>query len=100
MDKEQDAIEVEVVSIDGLAPVHPQHEEEPAEESRQSWQDWQNWQGRVRQLDMRWWPLWVFLGIIFLILLFTVGIVLGVLYLVWRVIRGIVAAVFNRHPQD
>ncbi len=90
--EEQEAIEVEVVSVDGIAPVRPQPEDFSQEDPRAAgWQDWQGWQGRVRQLDMRWWPLWVLLGLVLLFLLFTVGIVVGMLYLVWRIIRGVLS---------
>jgi hypothetical protein len=86
MDKEQQAIEVEVVEIDGVAPlpVTPEHESDP----RKEWQDWQKWQGRVRKLDMRWWPLWVVLGAILFILLLTVGLALAILFAIYRIIIG------------
>ncbi len=92
MEKEQETIEVEVVEIDGIAPVpvsHPREDEDP----RQGWNDWQNWQGRVRQLDMRWWPLWALLGIILVFLLLTIGVALGALYIIYRIIRGFLSAI-------
>ncbi len=97
MQKEQEAIEVEVVEIDGIAPVQAAPEPEP-QASDQGWQDWQKWQGRVRRLDARWWPLWVFLGVILLFLLLTFGVVFGVIYLVYRIIRDVllgIASVFR-----
>ncbi len=84
MTEEAQAIEVEVLEIDGAAP--PAKVE--AAESPQARQPWENWQGRVRQLDGRWWPLWVFLGVIAVALLLTVGVVLGLVFLVFRIIRG------------
>jgi hypothetical protein len=84
MTEEPQAIEVEVLEIDGAAP--------PAKVETggqfQSRQPWEQWQGRIRQLDARWWPLWVFLGIIALALMLTVGVVLGVIFLIFRIIRG------------
>jgi len=84
MTDEPQAIEVEVLEIDGAAP--PAQVETGRE--AQSRQPWENWQGRVRQLDARWWPLWLFLGIIALALMLTVGVVLGVIFLIFRIIRG------------
>jgi len=79
--QESRAIEVEVLEIDGVVPVV---KPEPSAETRPPWQ---NWQGRVRQLDSRWWPLWLFLGIIFVVLALTVGVVLGVIFVIFALIR-------------
>lgn len=96
MHKEPETIEVEVVEIDGVAPVpvSPHHAEEETARSGAGgdWNDWRNWQGRVRTLDMRWWPLWLLLGIILVVLLLTVGVVLGFFYVIYRIIRGFFAA--------
>jgi hypothetical protein len=85
------AIEVEVVEIDGTAP--PAKFEKAAEPSaaRQSWQ--MNWQGRVRKLDSRWWPLWVLLGTVAVALLLTVGLVLGIVFVIFRILRGLIRAI-------
>ena len=91
MTQETTEIEVEVLEIDGVAPV-PAKEIPP---SRDDWQDWRQWGGRVRRLDGRWWPLWVVLGCIALVLALTVGLVLGLLYAVFRIILGIFRAVFG-----
>ncbi len=91
MTNEPQAIEVEVLEIDGAAPPA---KVETGGESRPR-QPWENWQGRVRQLDARWWPLWVFLGIIAVALLLTVGVVLGVIFLIFRIIRGILRALIG-----
>ncbi len=94
MTKEATEIEVEVVEIDGLAPVVPQAR--AGEAPRQSdWQDWRQWQGRVRTLDSRWWPLWVFLGIIALALLLTVGLVIAVVFVVIRIFLKIIRAILR-----
>ena len=91
MTNESQAIEVEVLEIDGAVPaVRAETQSEP-----QSQQPWRNWQGRVRQLDGRWWPLWVFLGAIAVVLLLTVGLVLGMVFLIFRIVSGILRAIFR-----
>ena len=96
MSQEPQAIEVEVVEIDGAAPpVKFESREEAAPMPPSPWQDWQGLQGRILRLDKRWWPLWVFLGVIVLALLLTVGVVLGVIFLILRILRGIVRAIFG-----
>lgn len=100
MSKEATEIEVEVVEIDGAAPIVAQprprpdtgmnfDDEAPPGSQGFRGRDWQQWQGRIRTLDSRWWPLWVLLGIIALFLLLTLGLVIAVIYLVLRTIRGI-----------
>jgi hypothetical protein len=79
-------IEVEVVEIDGVAPVVAT---EPGPVPRAS-RDWRHWQGRVRRLDSRWWPLWVILGIIALVLALTVGLVIGVIFLIVRLCLNLI----------
>ncbi|WP_338287501.1 hypothetical protein [Luteolibacter sp. LG18] len=87
-----DPIEVEVLEVDGVAPQSQAAEAQP-EPTQSSWQ--QAWQGRVKQLDMRWWPLWVILGVIALFLLLTVGVVVGVLLLVLKIVGGLVGSVLR-----
>ena len=89
---EPTSIEVEVVEIDGAAPPA---KFEAREEAPRQWQDWQQWQGRVRTLDSRWWPLWVLLGAIIVVLLLTVGLFLGIVFVIYRVLSGIVRAIFR-----
>ncbi len=91
----QDAteIEVEVVEIDGVAPASPQQSHSAEENPRRSSADWRQWQGRVTRLDSRWWPLWVVLGIIALALLLTVGVVIGAILLVFRILQALVRAI-------
>ncbi len=95
MTPEATEIEVEVLEIDGVAPRVPQVRPEEYPPPHGDWQDWRQWQGRVRQLDSRWWPLWVFLGIIAVGLLLTVGLVLGVLVLIFRMFLKIVRAILR-----
>ncbi len=94
MTQEPQAIEVEVVEIDGRTPpaMSPHREESPP---RQSWQGWQSWPGLVRRLDSRWWPLWVILGSVAVFLLLTVGVFVGILYLIFRIVSGILRAIFG-----
>lgn len=89
-------IEVEVVEIDGVAPTVPQAQAGGREQQQQGdWQDWRKWQGRVRKLDSRWWPLWVFLGIIAVALALTVGVVFGVIFLIFRILANLVRAILR-----
>ena len=93
MPQEAREIEVEVLEIDGVAPLVPQaRASEEAPPPAGEWQDWRHWQGRVRKLDSRWWPLWVFLGIIAVTLALTVGVVFGVLILLFRFVLKIIRA--------
>lgn len=89
--QETQAIEVEVVEVDGI--IQPSRSES-ADDARPQ-QDWRQWQGRVRTLDSRWWPLWVLLGIIAVALMLTVGVVLAVIFVIFRVLRGIGRMLFG-----
>lgn len=95
MTREPTDIEVEVVEIDGVAPAAPEARTGEDVRPQGDWQDWRHWQGRVRQLDSRWWPLWVVLGIIVVILVVTVGLVLGVIFLIVRLLLKIVRAILS-----
>lgn len=91
----EDAIEVEVIAIDGQAP--PNREAlPPSGEGRTMDAGWQAWQrqfgGRIRALDTRWWPLWILLGILAGAVVLTLGVVLGVLYLIFRIVRAVLVA--------
>jgi hypothetical protein len=80
-------VEVEVVEIDGVTHAPPP--EKPAPAPRPGPQGWAQWSGRIRRLDARWWPLWVVLGVIGVFLALTVGVVLAAIYLVFRIVFGI-----------
>jgi len=95
MTTQSQAIEVEVVEIDGIAPVAKFDSQQEAPQPRPSWQDWQNWQGRIRKLDSRWWPLWVLLGVIAVGLLLTVGLFLGIIFVIFRILSGFLRAIFR-----
>jgi hypothetical protein len=97
MTEEPQAIEVEVVEIDGLAPpVKSARPEDPTPDPQARWQDWGNLQGRVLQLDKRWWPLWAVVGIVALALLLTVGVVLGIVFVIFRIIGGFIRAILGK----
>ena len=91
MPQDSKEIEVEVVEIDGVAPVVAREPEPVSDERR----DWRQWQGRVRQLDRRWWPLWGILGIIAFVLLITVGLVIGVIFVIARLCLNVIRAVLR-----
>ena len=95
MPQEATEIEVEVVEIDGVAPAAPQVRPEETPQHQSDQRAWQGWQGRVRQLDSRWWPLWVLLGIVALALALTVGVVLGAIYVVLRVVTNLIRAILR-----
>ena len=92
MPQEPEILEAEVVEIDGVAPA-PTARPEPQARAGGSWQDWQQWQGRVRKLDARWWPLWIVLGIIVVMLLLTVGVLFAAVMLTGRLIFGTLRAI-------
>lgn len=81
--KESQAIEMEVLEIDGIVPIA-----KPDTPPGGTRPPWEKWQGRVRKLDSRWWPLWVLLGVVFVVLALTVGVVLGILFVIMRMVRG------------
>ena len=89
--QEPQAIEVEVVEVDGIT--QPTRFE-PADEARPQ-QDWRQWQGRVRTLDSRWWPLWVVLGLVAVVLTLTVGVVVLVIFVILRILFGIKRLIFG-----
>ena len=99
MEQEKE-IEVEVVEIDGVTTASGQEmrvagEDNTPFEQRTEGHTWQQWQGRVRQLDSRWWPLWALLGVLALILLATVGVVVGLVALVIVLCQRLFRALFR-----
>jgi hypothetical protein len=89
-------IEAEVVEIDGVAVEPcPARREAPKTRGRV---DWTAWQGRVKRLDARWWPLWLVLGAIVLVLAVTVGMCFAVVFIAWRIFKGLlngIASLFS-----
>jgi len=82
-----DTIEAEVLEIDGSPPLPPARAPEPAKRGRD--QAWQAMLGRVLQLDRRWWPLWVLLGIVALILFAVVACFVAVFVVVAKLLGTI-----------
>lgn len=95
-------IEVEVVSIDDVAPSRPSPEAPKAKvETNPQQEAWQKFQGRIRTLDRRWWPLWSLLGLVFVVLFLTVGLVFGTLFIIFKMIKGVLGMLlgpFRNHP--
>lgn len=82
---------MEVLEVDGAAPApRPVPVPDPGPQ-----RSWQTWQGRVRKLDARWWPLWIVLGVIALFLILTVGVFLGAILLVMKLVGGLVGSVLR-----
>lgn len=92
----EQTIEVEVVEIDGVAVApRPVGGETPNKRGRI---DWTTWQGRVKRLDARWWPLWLVLGFVVLVLAVAVGMCLAVVFVAWRIFKGLlngIASLFS-----
>ena len=76
-----ETLEAEVIEIDGKAP-------DPASQAGPS----ASYSDRARQvvlkLDRRWWPLWAVVGIVAVAAVATLGVVFGVIYLVFAIVRG------------
>lgn len=92
---ESQTIEVEVVEIDGATPSakFPPRERLPLPSP--NWLKWLKRLSWIRQLDRRWWPLWAILATVGVFLLLTVGIVVGVILVIFRVLSGVVRAIFR-----
>ncbi len=88
-------IEVEVLEIDGIAPLVTPPRPAAAAPPQTPWGEWQRWPGRVRHLDRRWWPLWGILAVLGLSVLLTFGLLLGMLVVVWRILRMVIRAVMR-----
>lgn len=95
MTQQSTEIEVEVVEIDGVAPAAAQESAPRPASARREWQDWRHWQGRVSRLDSRWWPLWMILGIIALAFFLTVGLVVGIVFLIIRMCLNLIRALLR-----
>jgi len=86
-----DTLEAEVIEIDGKAP-------EPAASQAGSGSYSERARQMVFQLDRRWWPLWLLLGVVAVALMLTVGVVFGVVFLVFSLVKRIlltVASIFS-----
>ncbi len=86
MTQTEQTIEVEVVEIDGVS-VEPRPVQEKSGNGKRV--DWRAWQGRVKRLDARWWPLWVALGFVFLVIAVAFIMCAAVLVVCYRIIAGL-----------
>jgi hypothetical protein len=80
---EPQEIEVEVVETIDSVPARV-IDDSPKPEPQ--WQDWSQWQGRVRSINLRWWPLWSVLALVLIIPLLVLGVVVAAC---WLILRGI-----------
>lgn len=86
-------IEVEVVEIDGIAvDPRPVREETRSAGGRI---DWSVWQGKVKSLDPRWWPLWLVLGFVVLVVVVAVGLCVAVVFVTWRIFVAMLKGFVN-----
>lgn len=92
MNYEPQTVEVEVLAIDGVTPVTRSAQDRTSAPGP-PWQ--QDIRSRILRLDSRWWPLWVVLGAIAVFLLLTVGVVVGVVYVGFRILSGIIRAIIR-----
>ncbi len=83
MTRTEQTIEADVVEIDGIAV-----EQRPAPRQAKSseWNSWGSWQGRVKKLDARWWPLWLALGFVALVLIVAVGMCVAVVWVTYKLV--------------
>ncbi len=81
---------MEVLAIDDASPPNPKPQPTPEPDPA-----WRQWQGRVKQLDARWWPLWVLLGVIVVFLILTVGVVVGALILMVKIISSLLGGIIR-----
>lgn len=89
MTTQEPTIEAEVVEIDGVR-VDPSVAPKANSRSAYSeWRDWKKWQRRVVQLDARWWPLWLLLGFIALVLLVALGMCALVLFVTYKIAKAL-----------
>ena len=88
-------IEAEVIEIDGHKPAAVRsagHSPSPDKPTSAGSKILGGFGGKVIQLDRRWWPLWVILGVIAIAALLVFGTISGALYVAFLIVRGIVRA--------
>ena len=94
MSGNEPTIEAEIVEIDGVA-VEPRPVNEAPRRDRAQWSDWGSWQGRVKTLDARWWPLWLMLGFIALVLFVAIGMCVAVLAVTYWISKFILVRIVS-----
>lgn len=92
VNREESVIEMEVVEIDGVAI-----ERQPNVESQRqaSWNDWSRWQGRVKKIDLRWWPLWLLLGAVLFVLAIFIGLFVAIFLVIYRIIKFFLVGIMS-----
>lgn len=88
-----ETIEAEVIEIDGRVPPQVAARDETAGAGSSRFRA--GMRGAVLNLDRRWWPLWVLLGVVAVVLAATVGVVLGACYLTLSLIRVFFRGLFG-----
>lgn len=81
-----ETLEAEVIEIDGKPPPPGSPPESRRLGGARSW---------AVRLDRRWWPLWVLLGGVLLVVGLTVGVVWGVLYVAYALVRAVLRLFFG-----
>ena len=89
MTKEASEIEVEVVEVENTLAGARREAARDVPSASQG-REWRHWQSRVRRIDARWWPLWVIPGVVILGLAAVAGAVIGLLALVFVLVRSLV----------
>jgi len=94
MTRETQAIEVEIVEIDGVPPhsISGPHNNVAATHRPQ---DWGNFRYKISKFDKRWWPLWAIVGVITFSLLLAGGLLFGIIILVLQFVRKLLQAIFR-----
>lgn len=90
MDKETQTFEVEIIEIDGAPPPPAKTVKLDSPFSRLAQEYWQQKKRRILKFDSRWWPLWVALGTLGIVLLLTVGLFVGIVFLLFRILVAII----------
>ena len=97
------AIEVEVLEIDGAAPPSPRdrasaltdiattNDEVPPGPPSANW----HWPNQLRTPPAWWWPVFIVGGTILLAALLTLGVLVAVLLLIYRIIKALLRALFE-----
>lgn len=86
-----ETIEADVLEIDGSPPpAPPTREEEPRPQPA-----WKSVRGKVLQLDRRWWPLWIVLGLVAFAFVAVIGVIFGAFLIVAKIIGAILRFLFG-----
>ena len=86
-------IEVEVLEIDGVVPAALRARSDGPAPIRDAWRNGPHRRGRIRMLGSPWWLLWAIPGAIVLALMVAMGLVLGGVFLLVRLLLKIVRPV-------